>query len=197
MNTYKKTLLTLSLSLITIQAYCLHTHEAEAFMADDIRTFIKNEIRQPFQNLAVNNLFDQPIPETFFNNLATAATIVKDFIETTGRNDSDLMKAFQHTQNATNLLINGMKACYQKLRAREYQAANSILKDFITLGNNMKTIREAIDKMTFNIAGIPRISFSGKREARDVLENFAELLTFIASKAQKDIVSKLPKPEGD
>ena len=112
--------------------------------------------------------------------------MVKEFIQTTGKSDSDLMKAFQHTQNATNLLINGIKECYQKLNVQEFQAANSILSDFITLETNMKTIILTIDKITFYLPG--------KKEARDILATFAELLSFISNKAQKDIVSKFPTP---
>ncbi len=51
----------------------------------------------------------------------------------------------------------------------------------------MTTIKNGIDKITFYAAG--------KKEARDTLATFAELLAFIAKRAQLDIVSKLPKPE--
>lgn len=178
MNTYTKTLLAIGLSLTITHAYGLDKSQVTRFFA--------NEVTQPFQSIMASGIFNQPIPQTFFNNLASAATIVKEFIETTGSKDPILMKAFEHAQRATNLLVNGIPACYQKLSAQDYQGANSILKDFITLGTNMNSMKNAIDKTTFYL--------SGKKEARDILATFAELLMFISKQSQLAIVSKLPKP---
>ena len=179
MNVYKKTLAIIGLSLSVTQAYGL--------TAGEIKTFMANEVTQPFQSLIATNLFNKQVPTTFFNNLATTATLVKQFIQDTGKNDTDLMKAFGHAQNATNVLINGIRECYTKLQAKDYTSANSILRDFVTLNNNMNTVKNAIDKTTFYIAG--------KKEARDILATFTELLMFIAKQSQLAIVSKLPKPE--
>lgn len=181
MNIYKKTLLTIGLSLTIAHAYGLDKSQ--------VTTFFANEVTRPFQSIMASGIFNQQIPKTFFNNLATAATIVKEFIETTGSNDPILLKAFGHAQNGTNLLINGIQECYQKLSVRDFQGANSILRDFITLETNMTSMKNAIDKTTFYL--------SGKKEARDILATFAELLMFISKQSQLAIVSKLPKPDNE
>ncbi len=80
MNIYKKTLLHYWPIISSHTSICL--------ISGEIKTFIANEVVQPFQSLIANNLFNQQVPKTFFDNLASTATIVKEFIETTGKKRS-------------------------------------------------------------------------------------------------------------
>ena len=177
MNIYKKTLLTISLSLTAMQVYGLTSAEVHTFLAQNFT---------PLNN--VRNLFDTRIPQTAFDNLATAATIVKEYITTSGQGDSDLMKAFGHIEQANNNLINAIKISYNSFFSLRHQldtektSINSVLANLKTIESNMSKIISSIDNIIF--------AYPGKRNARDILKDFAIKLASLAKQAQENLAAK-------
>jgi len=179
MNTYKKTLLTIGLSLTAMQAYGLTSAEVHTFLAESFA---------PLNN--VSNLFNTRTPQPIFDNLATAATILKEYITTSGQGDSDLMKAFGHVEQANNMLINAIKISYNSFLSTRHQlsdteknSVNSVLNNFKTIEGNMSTVINSINNVT--------LLLPGKRNARDLLKDFAIKLASLAKQAQTNLVEKI------
>jgi len=178
MNIHKKTLLAIGLSLTALQVYGVTSDEVKLTLAKALT---------PVTN--AKNLFDDRMPHTFFTDMARAGVLLKEYIETSGKSDSDLMKTFGHIDQANNTLINGIKIAYNSffsqphsLDAEEQKTATTILANFKTVETNMPKIISSINNVTFFIAE--------KKTARELLIAFADTLSFIAKKAHKDLSEK-------